>query len=165
MREVRRVETTWSPASVQNWLYVPTSPGRGAGSSARRMAACRSSAAASASARNAFSRRLGGRSNGVIVAFTQIPWRSGWPSVVRGGVQARGDAFGWAATAAAAKTAAAARASPICRGNRSFTALFTGGGAPRLRSPAIRASYGEARRRLGEGGRLRSPAIRASYGE
>ena len=35
---------------------------------------------------------LRGRSNGVMVAFVQMPWRSGWPSGVRGAVHFFGDA-------------------------------------------------------------------------
>ncbi len=53
-------------------------------------AACFSSSAASRSVSTAFPASWAGRSNGVMVALVQTPWRSGWPSAVRGGFQGLG---------------------------------------------------------------------------
>src|SRR5262249_27062695 len=69
----------------------------------------------SASVRNALSRRVAGRSKGVIVSFVQIPCRLGWPSGVFDGIQSCAARFGWAVTTALARAIKATRASPTFR--------------------------------------------------
>src|SRR5262245_55939073 len=68
-------------------------------------------AAASSAVRNALSPRFAGRSSGVIVAFSHMPWRSGSPHAVFDGVY--GLAAGRAPAAAARSPCAAAPAGNI----------------------------------------------------
>ena len=104
---INDVRAILTPRSTQKLLYDPVSPvPESMPRAARASSPAASRAARSSSVSTSWSAKSSGRSNGVVVVFVQIPWRSGSPHGVRGA---------WPATSTGISTTTAATANNATR--------------------------------------------------